>query len=348
MICFKNGETNQQFTFYEKVNLVIDKDLTVALAKENFNNADCQFAFVDEEETLLKDLFQIKIVVKGTGFFIVNYKKDNLDENKRLELFDRIKALKNNDTDVVTDDSQREKVKNMLSIISEYNPLFISFVNNGTPILTKGEFLQLINKESFNSTLLVIMLPFDYILPPSTPKPTKKIKLFKNRSTKQVQPKHTNSSKEKFYEHDLDLLKKNVYDFLFMFLFALIQVISFMIALALSFKGDTFSIFLFVVSIAFVGVSGYSIFNYQKTLTSKWEYSLKNIRLLLIVLFLAFIAGIGIGFAIAYNVVKGTEEEPLNYGTIVLISAVASFGMLVASFFVPELIRLIQKKSKKE
>lgn len=345
MIIFQNTETNQQYSFYEKVNLVLDQTLSVALAKENFSNKDSKIIVGDGSLTPIYDLFQIKIVVKGTGFFIANFSKDKMNEQLKDEIFAKLKTLKSEQP--LNDESQKEKVRKALEFVSEYNPLFISFVNNGSPILTKSDFNLLIDPTKFETTLLVLMLPIDYIIPQSS-KPEKKFSLFKAKEPKPNEPQPV---KEKPIEQVSDvpaktnkeILKKYGYDYLFLALFTLIISASFMFGLALAFKGEMSSIFLFIITALFFGILIYAIRSYEKSVPN-WKYNFNNIKFPVLAIILGLGIGIGVGYLIVYFIIKGTEENPLDYGKILLISALSTTGMTLLAMVMPEAINFIQKK----
>ena len=364
MLIFQNTETNQQYSFHEKINLVMDQDLSVALAKENFNNTDTPIIIGDGNLTPIHELFQIKVNVKGTGFFIANFKKDEMNEELKNEIFEKLKQLRSDGE--VTDESQKEKIRRMLEILSTYKPIFISFVNNGTPILTKSEFNFLINKETFESVLLVLMLPFDFLLPPSTGEKSKKSFLgFFKKNVSEPKPKTekpepvekeeeidneeiNEPSKVKAHMHaDAKLLKKYGYDYLFIILFGLIMASSFLFGLALAFKGDASSVFLFVISAIFMGINGYALYSHQQSVKG-WKYTLHNIKFPLVSIILGIGLGLGVGYLIAYFVIKGTEENPLNFGMIMLISSFTVIGMSIVSIFIPEIVRFVRKKVVKK
>lgn len=339
MITFKNLDTNQQYPFFDKVNLVMDANLATSLAKENFNNTDSNIVVDGESPIPLKELFQIKVNVKGTGYFLVNFIKGSMDEEKQAEMFDKIKSLKSEDN--ITDESQKLKIKNLLEILNGYSPLYISFVNNGSPVMTKGEFLTLIDRNTFTSHVFVLMLPFDFIFEARPEKPKHSFFAKKIPSNKPVKVKHTSNSSS-----DFKMVKKYAYDFLFLALFSLIMGASFLFGLALAFKSDGTAAFLFVISAVFLAVLGYALFSFEKAVKD-WKHTFNYIKFPLLSIAVGIALGIGIGFLIAYFVIKSTEENPLNYGFIVGISIPVVIAMATISIFIPEIIRLAKRKSNK-
>ncbi len=346
MIIFQNTETKQQYPFYEKVNLVLDQTLSVTLAKENFNNKESKIIVGDGSLTPIYDLFQIKIVVKGTGYFIVNFSKETMNEQLKDEIFNKLKTLKSDQP--LNDESQKEKVRRALEIISEYKPLFVSFVNNGSPILTKSDFNLLINPSSFETTLLVLMLPIDYIIPESNGNKEKKFSFFKSKESKPAEPapikeKPIEQKENAPAQSNKEILKKYGYDYLFLALFTLIISASFMFGLALSFKGEMSSIFLFIITALFFGILIYAIRSYEKSIPN-WKYSFNNIKFPILAILLGLGIGIGVGYLIVYFIIKGTEENPLYYGKILLISSLVSTLITLVSMVMPEAINFIQRK----
>lgn len=170
----QNEETT--YVFDKPLNFVDDLVLSKELGTENIRNEDSTLLIKSLRDTHISDVIQIKINLTKVGTFLVNFDKEEFNEDSRKQLFEKLTALK--DKNEPTLSTQEEKAKSILKIVDEYKPVYVTFANN---LDLKIDIDSIGKKLKWNYPLLVLNLPREYSLLESVKN------LFKKKDKKEKQ-----------------------------------------------------------------------------------------------------------------------------------------------------------------
>ena len=333
---FKGKET--EFSFENKVFLIQEKVLLQNLSKPNIKNQNSEMVIKSLDDTHIADVIQIKINVSNTGYFLANFSKDSLLEDKREELLKEIATLKSDE--VPTNESQLKKIRELLGILGKFSPIYVSFSNNGSIKIDQCDLEQF--EVSF--PLLVLEQPKKKfsIKIGETKKVEKEPKPEKIKKTKtQKEPK---ASKEKVvitYE-PFELFD---IDYLFIFIFSLLGSFAITAAVFELMNKEGIAAFLIVLGVVFtitLVIAVHSTVYKKGQLKNPW---LRYYLLIFIVL------GIAAGIVSSYFTCKGilkTKIENFDYKKMLLISIPISAVVLLSSVESCRLANLIYKIRQKK
>ena len=117
------------FSFEDKVFLVEDKRLIADLSKPNIKNQDSTLLIESMGGISISDVIQIKINVAETGCFLASFSKETFDEEKRKNALEEIGKLKTNNSPSI--ETQTKKIQELLGILNNFEPIYVTFSNNG-------------------------------------------------------------------------------------------------------------------------------------------------------------------------------------------------------------------------
>ena len=309
------------YSFGSKISFVDDKELCENLSKPNIKNADSDLLIHSLNDTHISDVIQIKVNMSETGTFLVNFEKENFDETKREELLKEIGSLKSEETP--TSETQIKKTKDLINILNKYEPIYVSFSNNGDIKLNFDELRD--QKPEFP---LVVLLNIKKKI---TINFKKKDKLAKDNVEKEPKKEYA----------PLSLFEV---DYIFIFLFALLGSFAITATIFEIMNKQAIAIFLGILALAFVVVEAIamqsSIYKKNKVINPYIRYYLE----------IFIVVGIAAGLVAGYFISKGllkTEIENFDYKGMILLSIAVSVPALLSSVFSSILVNLIIKKFKK-
>ena len=128
-LILKYKDEEQEFAFTNKVNFVEDKKLVQNLSRPNIKNQDSSLIIKSLNDTHISDVIQLKINVGETGSFLASFSKDSLDDETRTKLLEEIGKLKSSDEPTL--ESQSQKIKELLGILNNFSPIYVTFSNTG-------------------------------------------------------------------------------------------------------------------------------------------------------------------------------------------------------------------------
>ena len=330
-LIFKFTDSGKEYLFEDKVFVIENNKLIENLEKPSIKNSESKLVIKSLNDTHVSDVIQIKVNMSETGYFLVSFAKDSLDEDKRKILLEEIGTLKSNATR--TNSTQLKKAKSLCEILNKYKPIYAVFINN-------GQFKVNISKlslEEFKFPLLVLNKPEKKkILIASKQKkekPVKETKSKKDRPSNPEKPKHVYSPFALFEV-----------DYVFVLLFALLGAFGTITCIFEIMNKEMIAIFLGILAVAFVIVLAISVHStaYKKgKLINPW---LKVYLCLYILIGIA--GGIVAGYFISKGVLK-TEIEDFDYEKLLKLSIIISTPALLSSMFTSFLINLIVKKKYK-
>ena len=304
-LVFKNKDSKQEYSFDNKVHLVTDKKLVRDLEKPNIKNFDSALVIKSLNDLHISDVIQIRVNLSETGVFLVNFQKNVLSEEKREALLKDIATLKSDNEP--TEETQILKAKKLVSILDNYSPIYVTFVNNGSIKIPVNDFWIKYPK----CPVLVLQEP-------------KKLSLnfgVKKESQKEEKTEETKKEKPQFQPIVLFTM-----DYFFIFLFAALGSIGFITSIFELMNKQGIGVFLIILAIAFVVTETVAM---SLTIYDKGKEKNPYLRFYLI----AFIVvGIIVGIVGGYFISKGllkTEIKDFDYKKLTLLSSIiASVTML--------------------
>lgn len=115
-----SGELNKGVSFVRNPKLIN------CFIKGKYKNENNSLVFKETIETSFSDLLKIKVNVKLIGFFLVTFKNNEDNNQKCLDIIEKVKKI--NNCSIFNLENQRLKIIKIINIINEYNPVFVSFV----------------------------------------------------------------------------------------------------------------------------------------------------------------------------------------------------------------------------
>ena len=317
---FNDKET--EFSFENRVFLIEDKTLLENLSKPNIKNQNSSMIIKSLNDTHISDVIQIKINVSETGHFLASFNKENLDEEKRIELLKNIGTLKSDETPTV--DSQFKKIQDLLGILTQSEPIYVTFANTGDIKIDQSE----LEKIEVGFPLLVL----------EQPKKKFSIKIGKkeDKPTKEKPAKQPKENKEVNYE-PFELFD---IDYLFAFIFALLGAFAITASVFELMNKEGIAAFLIVLAVVFTITLVIAV---HSTVYKKAKVRNPWLRYYLAIFILLGIAG---GIVAGYFICKGvlkTEIENFNYKRMMLFSIPISIVALLSSIESCRLVNLIVK-----
>ena len=320
---FKEKET--EYSFENKVFVVSDKTLIENISKPNIKNQNSSLIIKSLNDLPVFDVVQIKVNVAETGHFLVSFNKETFNEEQRTELLKEIGVLKSDETPTV--DSQFKKIQDLLGILAKYQPIYSTFVNNGTIKIDVTKLQDILT--SFPLLLLEL------------PKEKKKIMIGKKKEPEVLKemPKETKHiDKDKVNYEPFALF--NV-DYLFVFIFSLLGSFAITAAVFELMNKKSVAAFLIVLAAVFTITLVIAIHSavYKKgKLRNPW------LRYYLIIFVLLGIsAGIISSFYVCKVVLK-TEIENFDYKKMFVISIPISIVALLSSVETSRILNVFYKK----
>ena len=321
----------QRYTFSNKVNLVTSTLLSDELLKENINRESSDYVIESLNSISLIDVFQIKVNIQNTGVVMANFEKEKLSEEEKQKLISEISTLK--DKVEPTFETQKVKIVNLIDILSKYSPIYVCFANKGDFVFTKSIFEDLLKERELDFPVLMLLPSLNYVYQSVQPK--KKV-VSRPSSTKKV------SDGSKF-----DWLGSiKCVDFIFFGVFSIFIVFGTLIAGFEIINGDAISIFLVILSIAFVGIHYYAVYKAYKD-NDKFIYEKKALVVPVIYIILGIIIGIVLAWVVNSFVLKLKEDVEPNYTLLYGLGISLSSLMAILGLFAPIPISKIVAKIKK-
>ena len=314
---FKDQEAS--FTFENKVSLVQDKKLNENLSKPNIKNQDSSLLIKSMNDTHISDVIQIKVNVAETGHFLVSFNKETLTEELRNKLLEEIGSLKSNETPTL--ETQNKKIKDLLDILSKYEPIYASFANAGD---IKIE-LSALEEMSVSFPVLVLEQPVK-----------KLIKIGKTRKEKVTKDK-PEVHYEPFALFDVD--------YVFAFIFSLLGAFAITASVFELMNKEGIAAFLIVLGIVFAITLVIAV---HSTVYKKTEVRNPWLRYYLVIFILLGIAG---GIVAGYFICKGvlkTEIEDFDYKKMMAFAIPISIVAMLSSVESCRLVNLIFKLRQKK
>ena len=329
---FKDEE--KEFSFENKIELVEDKKLIQNLSKPNIKNQDSSLLIKSLNDTHISDVIEIKINVAETGFVLVSFAKESLNDEARTTLLQNIEKLKNEGQP--NKEISIKKMKDLLGILVEFAPIYATFSNTGDIKIEQEEFGEI----NLNFPFLILAQPkrkmvFKVEKKVKEPKLPKQQKEAPNKE-KTGKPQKVKEPKVKKVYPSFPLFDS---DYMFVAFFSLLGSFSITASVfeLMNKKGvATFLIILSVILALTLLVAVTSII-YKKG-------ELRN-PLLRYYLGAYVILGIVLGIVSSFFVCKGflkTEIEDFNYKRMTLISSLISASLLL-TLSLSRLVNLIKK-----
>ena len=317
-LILKFSDSEKEYSFEDKLFIIEDKDLIKNLEKTSIKNSESKLVIKSLDNTHISDVIQIKVNMSETGYFLVNFAKDTLDEEKRTSLLDEIGTLKSDA--VQSNSTQLSKAKSLCEILNKYEPIYVSFVNN-------GEF-QIDTNKLASETL---NFPFLVLKKEKTRFMFKKTHVrSRNNKNKDVKDKKTYSSFPLFEA-----------DYIFVLLFAALGTFGILTCIFEIMNKESISIFLGILGLAFVVVLAISV---QSTMYKKGNLINPYMRLYLSpFIIVGIVIGIVSGFFVSKLLLK-TEIENFDYSKLILLSSLISAPAMLSSLVSSMLVNIIIKK----
>lgn len=331
-LVLKFEESKDELEYENKVILIEDKKLINELRKENIRNGNSSLQIKSLNDLPIYDVIQLKINVAETGTFLVSFSKEKIDEQVREELLNKIKELKDNVTP--TFETQSEKIKKLINILNEYNPIYISYRSSGD-----------IKIGFENLKDLVVSSPLFVLQKLEKPKKVKAIKEPKPKKELKINFKkiHFNFKLPRFPQINIEFPLFSV-DYLFTGIFALLLGFGLVTGIYEIVNQQSVAIFLLILAGIFLGVDYYTVY---ATLYKKGKLNYRGLRYwLLLYILVGSTIGIVVGYVVSKYALKA-EVENINFGFIMAIGAPCAAVGSALSIYASMLINLIVKKIKK-
>ena len=309
---FKNSE--QKFLFEDKVFIIEDKKLINELEKPAYKNTESELFIKSSNDLHISDVLQVKINLSETGYFLVSFVKDSLNEDRRKDLIEEISSLKSKA--VQTNSTQLNKTKRIVEILNKYHPLYATFFNNGIYKVN----ITKVSQEELKFPILVL---------------EKKEK----RAAFHFGFKKNQSSLDTYSSFPL-------FDseYLFILLFALLGSFGICTATFQIMNKQAIAIFLSIIGLTF------NVILVVAMTSAIYKKGQQKNPFLRYYLCLFILLGIAIGIVGGYFISKfmfKTEIEDFNYSRFLLISIIVSVVALLSSASTSRLVNLIKRKTKK-
>lgn len=315
-LIFSNKYLKREYSFSNPINQLVDKQLVKILKKENYRNEDSGLFVSSSKNVPVSDLIQVKINVSRIGIFLVNFDKEKFNEEDKKKLIDEITKFKSEGP--TSDEEQFKKIKLLVKVLNNANPLFITFDNN-QQISIEEEVFKDITKDIKLTTYFFLL---------------SKPKKYKVKETKMV---------------EIISFRDYMPDNIFFSIFCFIMSLSLIIGTVMSQNKDNLSIFLFVLCGIFCCVFSYSIYKYIGCF-KEWSFNFEKTKFPVLMSFIGTASGITIGFLISYFVIKPKEDISINYKNSLLISIPVGLGLtllgLIMGYVIYIAIKHINKKEK--
>lgn len=350
-LVIKNPDSKKEYLFDLLINQVEDSRLIRILKHENYKNEDCGFFLSSENDLPISEVIQIKINIKQVGTVFANFRKEELLDDNRKILIEDVSKLKSDD---YSDNSLKNKVKELLILLNKYNPIYISFSNSENTIINKEDLEVLLQGSEFDTPLLCLTKP-RYIRLKEIGAPQEEEEEYYDEiiiggdSKDDGHVRHaTRKEKSKKTRRVIQLISFKDYlaDYIFVGIFCFIIAFSLLEGLIMAFNQDTLSIFLFVCSGLFVGIYAFANYKYLDDF-KEHSYSFQKIKFPIVMSIVGVALGIGIGFVTGYFVIKPGEGITIDYVKALLIAIFGSLGGVIVGCVACSVILYIKLNSKK-
>ena len=304
LLVFGIKDKETEYSFQNKISLVEDKFLIQNLSRPNTKNQDSDLIIKSLNNTHISDVIQLKINVGDTGTFLVSFKKENLSEETRNELIEKIGKLKG--TEAPTIETQTQKVQELLGILNEYLPIYSTFNNSGD---IKINLEEIINFE-LKFPLLILK------------QPEKKL-IFKGTKGK----KDTTENSQEVIKNEYSPFALFDTDYLFVLFFSLLGAFSITASVFEIMNKEGIAAFLIILSVALAIILTIAV---TTTIYKKGELRNPWLRYYLIAYVLV---GLAIGVVGSFFICKGvlkTKIENFDYNKMALISSLISASLLLS------------------
>ena len=329
-LIISQNNSEEKFIFNNKINLVTSTLLSDELLKENYKLEDTSFFIESNNNLSLKDTFQLKIKIEKTGVMMVNFDKEALLDEQKQNLFNEIKTLKDGVTP--TFDTQKEKIKKVIEIISKYEPMFVSYFNNGDFVFTSQIFTELLNDVEISFPILIVVPSIEFEEKMNKEKPAK------------IKKEKTSTNEEYSFKNALKCL-----DFIFFGVFAAFIAFGSIISAFEIKNGEGIAVFLIVLSVAFFGVLTYAAYRVYKE-KDLFQYKIKNLIIPACYILVGIALGVVIGFLLTTFVVKPKEDIIIDIPPLLVMGGLIALGASIIALALPlpisMLINKINKKRK--
>lgn len=304
-LILKFEDKEEVFNFADKINKIDNPKLVKILGRENIKNSNSTL-IIKSMNLPVYDVIQFKINVSEVGSFLFNFEKGKMDDKIREEILSKIAKL--HDDVEPTKETQTNKIKNLIKIVSEYEEIYCSYVPNGKFKFSFEELSEALNDVEFSFPILLIV----------------------------------NNEKGIFDVEESKLgFRKFTIDYLFTLIFSILMTFGIMTGVFQIFNKQSIAAFLLVLAFVFFGVLCYSIYSVIYKQNKEVNKKLKYFLLIYTTI------GIAVGIIVAWIVCKyalKVEVENLSLKNVGLISGGISLALSIASIFIPKLINLIVKK----
>ena len=304
-LILKFEEKENTFNFVDKINKIDDPKLVKILGRENIKNSNSTL-IIKSMNLPIFDVIQFKINVAEVGSFLFNFEKGKMDDKIREEILSKISAL--HDDVEPTKETQTNKIKNLIKIVSEYEEIYCSYLPNGKFKFSFEELSEALNDVNFEFPILAL----------------------------------ENKEKDVFDAEGSKLgFRKFTIDYLFTSIFSILMSFGIMTGIYQIYNKQSIAAFLLVLAFVFFGVLCYSIYSVVYKQNKEVNKGLKYFLLIYTTI------GIALGIVLSIIVCKfalTAEVEGLSISKIALISTGIALAISIGAIFVPKLINLIVKK----
>ena len=304
-LILKFEEKEEVYNFADKINKIENEKLAKILGRENVKNSNSTL-IIKSMNLPISEVIQFKINVSEVGSFLFNFEKQKMNDQIREEILSKITKL--HDDSEPSKESQINKVKNLIKIISEYEEIYCSYLPNGKFKYTFEELSEALKDIEYSFPILLL----------------------------------ENKEKGIFDAEGSKLgFRKFTIDYLFTSIFSVLMTFGVMTGIFQIFNKQSIAAFLLVLAFVFFGVLTYSIYSViykqNKEVNKKLKY------FLLIYTTIGIVVGIVVGWVIC-KFALNIEVEGLSLKNVALISTGISLALSIASIYTPKLINLIVKK----
>ena len=304
-LILKFEDKEEVYNFADKINKINNPKLVKILGRENVKNSNSTL-IIKSMNLPIFDVIQFKINVSEVGSFLFNFEKGKMNDQIREEILSKITKL--HDDVEPSKETQINKVKNLIKIVSDYEEIYCAYVPSG-----KFKF----DLDDLTNSLSDVDIEFPILL-------------------------LENNEKGIFDVENSKLgFRKFTIDYLFTGIFSVLMTFGVLTGMFEVLNKQSVAAFLLVIAFVFFGVLCYSI--YSVIYKHKQEVNKKLKYFLLIYTTLGIIVGTIIGYLICRYTLK-VEVESLSLKNVTLISVGISLALSVASIFTPKLINLVVKK----
>ena len=324
----KDTYTNQDYFFDNNVNFINDQTLIKNISKPNIKNQSSSFVISSSNDLHISDVVQVKINISDTGYFLVSFLKENLNDETRSELLKEISGLKSDTSR--TSETETKKIQELVGILNKYSPLYATFKNDGEIEIETNRLSEL----QLDFPLLVL------------PKNRQKIMLNFGRTKQRKKPQEC-SPKEKD-----ETKKEKIYKPFPLFDLSCFFIMIFSLLGSFSTNASVFEImnkkgiaaFFIVLSLVFAITLVIAVHStlYKKGVV-KNPYQRYYLSIFIII---GIAAGITASYFICQNVLR-TNIESFDYKLMFLFSVPISALALLSSLSSCRLMNLIIKLSRK-